>query len=362
MKDDVRKSKKSTFKSFSELSLLEMLLPKPSDVAKRFEKNVKVESIDGIVGHLDRVPLAKIHVDESYQYRPEREPGRIARLEKWLELKGGFDPAEAGPIHVNVRSDGNIFVMDGGGRCWMAQRAGLKEIDAVKYKGLSHDQEKAFFLRKNKQKRSITIPHLFEVAAMAGHEPERSILDLVHEAGYGVERKRGDKRQAIFGPSSLYHVWHLDGTGDILRATLFDLRNTHGDIAGVDGRILVTVAMVRFTAGSRLDQARLRKILKSNPQDNEVPISLQELYHQARQDAMVYIRSRAIQSRDIIPALTTLLLRRYNYRLRKAAEINPRNIWKAQKALEAAAVQEKKPSHSFYKDTFSWTYVEGGKD
>jgi mannose-6-phosphate isomerase-like protein (cupin superfamily) len=323
-----------------------------------YTDNVEVHNIGGKKGRRVRVKLVALHLDDSYQFRPETEPGRIKQLETWLKERGGFDPIEAGPIHINHRSNDRYFVIDGGGRMWMALRAGLDSIEAYVYEGLDWAEEKAFFIRKNRDKRTIRVPHLFGVAASSGTEPQATIVKYLKEAKYGLERKKGDGGRALFAPTSLLHVFYLDGTGDILRKSLLDLRAAVGDQKGVDGRLLVVIGMMRFCGASR-DQKRLREVLTHDTVERGNPtVSLADTFNAARSLTNGVITSRSVQSRDLNPFVFKLLAARFNHSLpmNGGFRIVPNDVLKAQEMFAAPETVARWGEKTLYKDTWSWKY------
>lgn len=333
--------------------------------ADRFEdlygECVEIAALGGKKGQRMRVKLASLHIDPSYQYRPETEPGRIRQLEKWLEDRGGFDAVEAGAIHVNRRTKGSMFIIDGGGRVWMALRAGLEFIDAYVYEGLSWDEEKAAFIRKNKDRRSIRAPHLFRVEASSGIEPQASIVRIMDKIGYGLEREGGDGGRALFAPSGLLFAWYLDGTGHILEMTLYDLMHTVKHQKGVDARLLVTVAMLRF-CGAGKDQRRLRHILLHDPQQKDADVAINQTFVQARALATPFITSRTVQSRDLNPFLFRLLAARFNYNKSRSESVKAIRlvVADAKNALfrfEDPELEMEWGKKTLYKDVWSWQYI-----
>lgn len=257
------------------------------------------------------VPVNELQIDERYQFHPEKEDGRISALNRWLMKHGGYSPALAGAIHVSRRKDGSMYVVDGYGRVWMGTKMAsdpITHIPAVIHTNLRTWKDEAqLFIELNRHKRTIKAPHLFVVAAHAGHEPEATILEMVLEAGYAVERLT-HKKGRVLAPSSLIFAYTLGK--EVLRLTLFDLRHTWGDQKGVDGRHLVALSAVR-ASNPHVDRERLRKILdpKSWP--------AKDASSQARAEAQVIITTRSPQSRDTNPYLARAIIKRYNHGLGK---------------------------------------------
>ena len=176
------------------------------------------------------VPVSKLLIDERYQYNPQTEDGRLAKLNKWLAMSGGYDPAKAGVIHVSERKNGDLYVVDGYGRVWMGSRLvdnPIKEIPAIIHNDLQQWEDEAkLFVELNKNKRIIKKSHLFVVAANAGHEPEASILKIVRSYGYAVERMV-HRNGAIIAPGALIFAHKLGH--EVLERSLNILRSSWGD-------------------------------------------------------------------------------------------------------------------------------------
>jgi hypothetical protein len=298
-----------------------------------------------------------LNKDERYQYDPETEKGRTPQLEKWMNERGGYDPAEHGPFHVNKRPDGSLWNMDGGGGEWMARKAGLTQHLAIIHHLKTWEEEAAFFKRKNNNARRVKPPHLFLTDAARGLEPERTIIKMVEAAKYCIERT-SDNAGRVIAVTSLLFVWYLDGTGAILELALMDMRNTFGDEKSVDGRLLVALGVLR-AIGAGKDQKRLRAVVQQDPRVPDKK-GIKKLLDEARQQASVLITGRAPQSRDTNPYLVDLIATRYNYRKAKdAGKDSPRlDTGKIGRLLrdnfETPELIAKYGKNVLFKDVWTW--------
>jgi hypothetical protein len=296
----------------------------------------------------ERLKIADLKIDERYQYAPEKEPGRVAKLTSWMAKRGGFDPAERGRIHVNRRANGEEYIMDGGGGTWMARKAGLTHIDAYVSDNWPWQSEAKFFLDKNMRLRTVKKPHLFFVAAQAGLEPHATIYRLLTEAGYRLETTKGSKG-AIIAITALLFAWQLDLTGEILQKALLDMRHALGDQDQVDGRFLVALSVIR-SMHPRIKTNDLRDCIKvdvfaKRKKGDEWPLLAPSvLLATARAAAAVLLSSRAPQPRDINPPLAQEILRRYNHR----KETDNRLGWQIERVREQFTDKEQS------KDVWSW--------
>lgn len=305
------------------------------------------------------VRLDKLIRDSRYQYDPATEQGREAQLKKWMDERGGYAPAEHGPLHVNKRPDGTFANMDGGGGAQMAVWAGLTHHLAIIHHYKTWQEEAAFFKRKNNNSRRVKPPHLFLTDAARGAEPQRSIMKLVNAASYSVERSKTSKG-AILASSALLFVWYLDGTGAILELALMDMRNTVGDTKGVDGRLLVAIGIMR-AIGAGKDQKRLRAVIQFEPRDAREPVAMgiKDLLHKARHNASVMITTRSPQSRDTNPYLVDILAGRYNYRKTKdqgkdSPRLNPSKAIELRANFDTPELIKRYGDTTLYKDVWTW--------
>jgi hypothetical protein len=303
------------------------------------------------------VQLDKLNKDLRYQYDPETEKGRIPQLEKWMKERGGYDPAEHGPFHVNKRPDGTLWNMDGGGGDWMARKAGLTQHLAIVHHLKTWEEEAAFFKRKNNNVRRVKPPHLFLTDAARGLEPERTIMKMVDAATYCIERT-AENEGRVLAVTSLLFVWYLDGTGAILELALMDLRNTFGDEKSVDGRLLVALGVLR-AIGAGKDQKRLRAVIQQDPRDAGKK-GIKQLLDESRQQASVLCTGRSPQSRDTNPYLVDLIATRFNYRKAKdAGKDSPRldpvsKIGRLRANFETPELIERYGKNVLFKDVWIW--------
>lgn len=321
-----------------------------------FQKSLEAKNFSpgkseiAVVGNFkpETLKLSDLKIDKRYQYTPEEEPGRIAKLTMWMSQRGGFDAAERGRIHVNRRADGSLYVMDGGGGKWMAQKAGLTHIDAYVSENWLWQAEAKFFLDKNMRLRTVKKPHLFYVAAQAGLEPHATIYRLLTEAGYRLETTKGTSG-AIIAITALLFAWQLDLTGEILQKALLDMRHALGDQDQVDGRFLVALSVIR-SMHPRVKTNDLRDCIKvdvfaKRKKGDEWPLLPPEkMLATARAAAAVLLSSRAPQPRDINPPLAQEILRRYNHR----KEMDNRLEWQIERVREQFTDKEQS------KDVWTW--------
>ena len=122
------------------------------------------------------VSLDQLELPEYQRGREERQIAKIA--ENW-------NPGKAGVIIVARRKDGRLVILDGSHRTAGAIRAGIKELPALIYEGLSLEEEAAMFLGLN-DSRKVHAVDKFKAAVIAKDEMAREINDALTAHGWRV--------------------------------------------------------------------------------------------------------------------------------------------------------------------------------
>ena len=178
----------------------------------------------------------------------------------WAEtILSKFDIDKFQVPHVNKRSDGSLFIMEGQHGTW-AYRQWLGEGQKIQvwlYEGLTEEEEAEFFLSLN-DKRAIDALSKFKVAVTAGREVESDIDRIVRAAGCTVNNSV--QSNAISAVGALLTIYNRHGAANLAQ-TLQTIRESFTD-GGYERPVLLGISMV-LARYSEADRKRLVRQLAS---------------------------------------------------------------------------------------------------
>lgn len=134
---------------------------------------------------IELVNLKDLTVDLNSQ-----QPLKPAKVKKMTAT--GFDPLLAGTLIVSRREDGTMVILDGQHRTAAALDAGIEQLPAMVFDGLTPEEEAAMFLGHNEKSNPSAISK-FRVAVNAGNELENKINDIIVRYGWKVIEGKGKR-------------------------------------------------------------------------------------------------------------------------------------------------------------------------
>lgn len=162
--------------------------------------------------------------------------------------------------HVNRRSDGALYIMEGQHSTW-AYRQWLGEGQQIQvwlYEGLTEKEEAEFFLSLN-NKKSVDLMARFKVGVTAGRPVECDIDRIVRANGCSVSSTRSDN--SISAVASLTTIYEQHGPA-VLGRTLRIIKSSFGE-GGYERPVLLGLAAVLARYSDQLDEKRLVEKLGS---------------------------------------------------------------------------------------------------
>lgn len=172
----------------------------------------------------------------------------------WAEtILAKFDIDKFQVPHVNRRTDGSLYIMEGQHGTW-AYRQYFGEGQRIQvwlYDGLTEEEEAEFFLSLN-DKKAIDAMSKFKVAVTAGREIESDINRIVQASGCTVNA--GTTPNAINAVGALLTIYNRHGAA-VLAQTLHTIRSSFTD-GGYERPVLLGIAMV-LARYPDVDHARL---------------------------------------------------------------------------------------------------------
>lgn len=154
-----------------------------------------------------------------------------------------YDPSLVGTIDVSQRSPGRFAILDGQQRFEIVRLVGKTTIWCSIYVGLDIQSEARFFLRKNRDRKTMHPYYTFRAALTSGDTATREINATVVRHGYRLaigapNDTRPENIAAISAVQSVYDKRFGDGT-PVLDATLGVLKaSTYGREHGQDAVLI----------------------------------------------------------------------------------------------------------------------------
>jgi hypothetical protein len=184
------------------------------------------------------LPVAELKVDHDYQHQPYRDA--IA------DLKKEFRPELSGFILVNIRDDGNMYIIDGATRHQVHVDLGLRWIHAEVKRGLSIEEEAQAYIIKaqNKQRQPVD---WFHAGVIAKTPSCVMIHTILHEreivvTSYASVRGGTPSKAMVSCVSHLQRMIRRDPSGDRLCEALDLILDTWGYAkAGLAGGFIETI-------------------------------------------------------------------------------------------------------------------------
>jgi hypothetical protein len=185
---------------------------------------------------VELLPLDRLIVDRDAYQRPVSWP--FVRREA-----ARYDASLVGTIDVAQRSPSSFAILDGQQRSEIVRLVGKTTIWCSIYAGLDVQSEALFFLRKNRDRKTMHPYYTFRALLTAGDETSIAINQIVERHGYklAITAPRDDRTTniaAITAVRTAYSRKMPDGT-PTLEPTLELLRkSTFGRQGGQDGILI----------------------------------------------------------------------------------------------------------------------------
>lgn len=201
--------------------------------------------------HLQWVPADELRTNPVAQreFRPAHAQSILSK----------FDLDKFQIPHVNRRSDGSLYIMEGQHGTW-AYRQWLGEGQQIQvwlYDGLTEREEAEFFLSLN-DKKAVDLMAKFKVSVTAGREAECDIDRIVRANGCHVAQ--GSDPHYISAVGALTTIYQRHG-GQVLGQSLRVIDSSFAD-GGFERPVLLGVAMV-LARYPEADEVRLVKQLSA---------------------------------------------------------------------------------------------------
>lgn len=256
------------------------------------------------------ISAADLFVDAQYQ-RPLRE--NVVRT-----IVENFDPDAIGTLYVSRRSDGRNALLDGQQRREATSRAlgPSQKLPCLVYHGLSEVEEARLFVEFNRDR---TKPHPIEIfrAEVAAHqEPASTITRLLSSRGLSVAQESRNPKVVRF-PVTLKDVYRKAGEEHFLTALDVLLDAGYGVEEPIADQLFQGVALFVVRYANLLDTVRLSRVLDG---------SQTGMITRARM-----LRSEISAYPNLATAILRLLVERYNKRLSRPlpwVEVTARTTWR----------------------------------
>lgn len=204
-------------------------------------------------GQIGIVELADCQIDQSYQ--------RDASQRQVDLIAASWDLDLAGVLEINIRTSGEVFVIDGQARMLAAHVVGEEALFAKVHIGLTPEQEAARFRDLNKLRRQIKSLEDFKAALRQDDPMACEVRDIVVKCGgYVGERQAEAMGGAIIAVAALQAVYRgrdpYDGQGsERLKRCLTVMRDAYGPLKHefAQGDVIkgVSAFIERFANGGR---------------------------------------------------------------------------------------------------------------
>lgn len=185
---------------------------------------------------VELLALDMLLVDRAHYQRPVSWP--FVRREA-----SRYDASLVGTIDVAQRGPSSFAVLDGQQRCEIVKLVGKQSIWCSIYVGLDLQSEALFFLRKNRDRKSMHPFYTYRAALTSGDHDTVAIDEIVVRHGYkvAIAAPRADRQNNISAIAALTTAYgrKLDDGSDTLEPTLALLkRATFGRDHGQDSLLI----------------------------------------------------------------------------------------------------------------------------
>jgi hypothetical protein len=279
-------------------------------------KKIKGGVIDEELMALVRmVPVATLEVDHAYQ------PALSQR--RATNIAAAFDPKLFHAITINIRSDGNRYVIDGQHRLAAALLAGRDSVPAWVFQDLSQAEEAQMFERLATQRRSNLVSvHLYRAHLVSGDPTVLALQAVLDEFDLHVDRHSG-QRQAhnIASVKALYWIWERTAPfqeSSLRQALSVILTAFPSDRDRWSSPLLASVAEF-FRAYPSASEDRLIKALKQYSAQKCI-VMIRE-YHQAVGRYVKQFSVHRNRPAEMVEAGVAILRREYNRNLRSDSKL-----------------------------------------
>lgn len=176
------------------------------------------------------MPIENMFIDRSYQRNLSKRA---------IALLGGenFNKDAVGVLHVNIRNDGVVAVIDGQHRRHVLMARGVKRWKCVVHRGLTPEEEAALFHQLN-QRKNLTKVDNFRAAYYANDRIARRVYAVMEKHGYNLpicDGRKGNKA-TFYCVGTLYECYNeygdklFDRVISIIKASF----TTHGEQDALD--------------------------------------------------------------------------------------------------------------------------------
>lgn len=204
------------------------------------------------------VRLSDLIVDDRYQ-RPLNEVWIRQRMEV-------FDPYLVGTLDVSERKDGTLAIMDGQQRAELLRNVGYLDVHAALYPRMSLEDEAAFFVRKNRDRKNMTPFYTYRAKLVAGDPITIEVNDTVTTAGFTISGQTNDKDAigAVRAVEKTY-VMQTDHWDEVLTPTLSVIQGSvYGRRHSLDGDVIQGLGRFHQAfARDEFDNTKLMEIVSN---------------------------------------------------------------------------------------------------
>lgn len=198
------------------------------------------------------VPITDLNIDHEH-YQRDQDMKRVRKI------ADNFDIKQFSPLSVSRRSDGSLWVWDGGHRFEAARLLGYSKVPCVIF-DMSMIQEAIAFAEAQKGRKGLTQFDAHRALLAAGDPFALELDKIVEEAGFRIAQgASGRSLQCVAKLRQIHNHW------GVLAETL-QMITVLGwvDRGGKHANVLEGVARFIACAGESLDVERLAKRLASH--------------------------------------------------------------------------------------------------
>jgi len=206
---------------------------------------------------VELIPLSSLLVDRDAYQRPVSWP--FVRREA-----SRFDPSLVGTIDVAQRSPSSFAILDGQQRSEIVRLVGKQSIWASIYVGLDVQSEARFFLRKNRDRKTMHPYYTYRALLTSGDEEALAIESIVTKHGYklAIGAPRDDRTSNIAAIAAVMTAYRRD----VLDATLAILKAaTYGRAGGQDSIMIRGLSRVLLERPDADHEVLTRHLTENGP-------------------------------------------------------------------------------------------------